>query len=125
MVNEALSSGEFSGQMKVVKLVLVPKSIKGPGEPMAYKPTNLLNVFDKILEAILEKRLGHEIDTRGALHEKQHGFRRGHFTLNVMEEVLKIATEVTNTAAQNKSICALMTLGAERFTLLMKHDGPG
>ena len=110
MVNKALSDGEFPAQMKVAKLVLIPKSIKSHEETTAYRPISLLNVFGKIFEAILERRLRQEIDNKGRLHDKQHGFRRGHSTLNAMEEVIKIAKEATNKAAQNKSFCALVTL---------------
>ena len=110
VANAALSRGEFPRPMKEAKLVLIPKPIKNDGDPKTYRPISLLSVFGKVLEAMLESRLRGEIEERGGLHEKQHGFRRGRSTLGAMSEVVEVARAATRKAAQHKDFCALVTL---------------
>ena len=59
---------------------------------------------------MLESSLRDEIEERGDLHERQHGFRRGRSTLGAMSEVVEVARAAARKAARHKDFCAQVTL---------------
>ena len=127
IANAALRNGRFPEEMKEARLVLIPKPKKNAGDPVRYRPISLINVFAKILEAMIERRLGDQIDEGGGLSDSQHGFRRGRSTTGAMREVIEIAGAATRVAWQHKSFCALVTLDVKnafntaRWTTIMKE----
>ena len=110
IANRALREGKFPDAMKEAQLVLLPKPAKNKGDPIRYRPISLLNVFGKVLEAMIEKRLSIDIEAGGGLHANQYGFRRGRSTIGAMSEVVGIAREATRAASQHQSFCVLVTL---------------
>ena len=110
IANDALRRGHFPERMKVAKLTLIPKNPGGTVGKKTYRPISLLGVFSKLLEAMVETRLGEEIRNSGDLHPRQHGFRRGRSAICAVQEVIEIAREATDRAAQHKQYCALVTL---------------
>ena len=74
--------------MKEAKLILVPKSVKNTGDDIKYRPISIINVFAKILEAMIERRLREQIKAGGRLHASQYGFRRDRSTIEAMDEVV-------------------------------------
>ena len=62
IANTALEEGKFPHVMKEARLVLLPKPVKNKGDPIMYRPISLLNVFAKVLEAMIEHRLKTDID---------------------------------------------------------------
>ena len=91
IANAALRDGRFLEEMKEARLVLIPKPKKNTGEPVRYRPISLINVFAKILQAMIERRLGDQIGDGGGLSGSQHGFRKGRSTTGAMREVIEIA----------------------------------
>ena len=106
--NEALDTGTFPEEMKVARLVLVPKPEKdGSTVKTKYRSISLLESFAKILEAMIEERLKNEIMAADGLCERQYGFRTGRSAIGAVMEVVGIAQRATNTAAQHKKFCVL------------------
>ena len=110
IANGALGTGIFPDKMKVARLVLIPKPTKHPGDTVRYRPISLLNVFAKILEAMIERRIRDHIEEEGGLSDAQFGFRGGRSTVGAVEEVKRIAEEATRAASQHRSFCALVTV---------------
>ena len=110
IVNTSLLKAEFPEPLKVAKLVLIEKIGRGGAKNRTYRPISLLNVFEKLMEAMLEQRLREEIERKGGLHDRQYGFRRVRSTIGAMKEVQGIVREVSAKAAQHKGFCVLVTL---------------
>lgn len=109
MFNDLLVSGTFPKIWKVAKLVLLEKGKKQGLDKMSYRPICLLNVFGKIFEHVLKKRIKEKIKENGDLASNQYGFRDGMSTLDAMEEVVKTAEK----AKKEKKICAMTLLDVQ------------
>ena len=57
IANIALGDGRFPDRIKQDRLVLVSKPVKNTGDDIKYCPISLINVFAKVLEAMIERRL--------------------------------------------------------------------
>lgn len=83
MYNKYLLECHFPSNWKIAKLILLPKSAT------TYRPLCLLNVFGKVFERILARRLTDE--TVVPLSEYQFGFRSGRSTVDAIRRVIHIA----------------------------------
>ena len=85
--NLSVETGVVPSHLKISKVIPLYK--KGDRwEPSNYRPISLLNVFDKVLEKLIHKRLMNFINRNDILYENQFGFRPKHSTtLAVLELV--------------------------------------
>lgn len=83
MYNYYMTLGIFPVQWKTARLMLIPKT------PTTYRPICLLNVYGKVFEKIIAKRLTSESSSN--VSSNQFGFRRGKSTIDAVKQVKSIA----------------------------------
>ena len=78
--NLSLTTGVVPDKLKIAKIIPVFK--KGdPQLPSNYRPISLLNVFSKLLEKIMYKRLYSYLNSNNKLYQYQFGFRKYYSTI--------------------------------------------
>lgn len=108
-----IENGIFPDQWKIQRLVLIPKGNKPPNEPSSYRPICLLDTMGKILERIIYNRLLPVIEEKGALSERQYGFRKSRSTIDAVKTVVDIALQAISGErwkGGSKEYCAVVTL---------------
>ena len=84
--NLTIDTGEYPDLLKISKVIaLYKKGSKLITEN--YRPISLLNIFDKILEKLLYKRLVSFLNIYDALFQFQFGFREGYSTTLALTEI--------------------------------------
>lgn len=94
MLNGMLRRQEFPDRWKTAKLVLILKGGKSMESPSSYRPICLIDTLAKLYEGMLRNRLEKALEEAGGLSANQHGFRKGHSTIQAVTEV-KMAAERT------------------------------
>ena len=95
LVNLSLKSGIFPNKLK--EALITPVFKKGSKEVMSnYRPISVLNVFSKILEKVMYKRLMGYIESTHLLSDRQFGFRKGHSTEMAVTEAVSFITRALN-----------------------------
>ena len=105
-----MGEGRFPVQWKDARLALIPKPGKPPGTPSAYRPLCLLNTAGKAFEAIIAARLMKEMEEKGCLSDRQHGFRHGHSTLSALDSVLEVAQQERERTLKTRGLCLVVLL---------------
>lgn len=85
--NDLLKAESFPKIWKAARLVLIPKPNKTPDQPGAYRPICLIDILGKLYERLVAKRLEEELNTKGAINERQCGFRRKRSTITAADKV--------------------------------------
>jgi hypothetical protein len=110
MFNSCLVAGVFPARWKTARLALISKGKGDPESPSAYRPLCMLDTAGKLFERLLKPRLQSSIEAAGDLSPRQHGFRKGHSTLNAVNDVLG-AVQLADTASHKaRPIVLLVTL---------------
>lgn len=87
LVNKSLLVGEFPDAMKIAKVFALHKGgVKSDLDN--YRPISLLSVLSKILEKAMLARLVDFFDANNILYDKQFGFRKGHSTVNAVQQLV-------------------------------------
>lgn len=110
MYNRCLSEGIFHERWKRQRLVLVNKGKGDPNSPSAYRPLCMLDTAGKLLERLLKPRLAAAVRRAGDLSERQHGFRKGHSTVNAIEQVVTTFHAAQQGNHYSRKIVLLATL---------------
>jgi len=79
IINLSFKNGVFPDYMKIAKVIPIFKKNERylPGN---YRPISLLNIFSKVLEKLMSKRLMSFLKRNKILYDLQFGFRTGHST---------------------------------------------
>lgn len=110
MFNSCLVAGVFPSRWKRSRLVLLSKGKGDPDTPSAYRPLCMLDTAGKLFERLLKARLQTAIEAAGGLSPRQHGFRKGHSTLNAISEVVSAVDRANTACHQARPIVLLVTL---------------
>lgn len=95
LVNLSLKTGVFPDQLK--QAIITPVFKKGSHNLINnYRPISVLNVFSKIFEKVMYRRLMGYLDSINLLYYRQFGFRRGHSTEMAVTEIVSIITRSLN-----------------------------
>ena len=103
LFNRILHSGRFPNAWKKSRLVLLPKGDK-PGK---YRPLCMLDVFGKVYEKLLAKRIETVILP---LSKDQYGFRKGKSTIQAIKRVFDAVRENLKTDRKKRKNMALIAL---------------
>ena len=90
--NLSLSTGQFPSALKIAKVIPIHK--KGDHSTLGnYRPISLLNIFSKIFESVISRRLNAFFSKYNLLYDYQFGFRPKHSTnlalLDSVDDILK------------------------------------
>lgn len=85
LINKSLLEGKFPNAMKIAKVFALHKG-GSKFDLDNYRPISLLTVLSKLLEKAMLSRLTNFFDQNGILYEKQYGFRKGHSTVNAVQQ---------------------------------------
>ena len=107
--NDSIRKANFPKAWRRAVLVLIEKPAK-EGVTSGYRPICLLDTVGKILEAVLERRLREELEEKGALSDRQYGFRKGRSAIDAMKIINLKVKEATNKATQHRRLCLLVTI---------------
>ena len=105
----SLVNGIVPYQLKISKVIPVYK--KGNRNSVGnYRPISLLDIFEKILEKLMYKRLYDYLSLNNVLYDYQFGFRKYHSTslalIDVMDDIYQ--------QLDNSNICLLYTSPSPR-----------
>ena len=78
------TSKQVPQEMGEANIVLLPKDPLHPRDPKQQRPISLANIWYKILDKLLTRRLTNHIESEGILSEPQYGFRKGRSTTDHM-----------------------------------------
>ena len=85
--NLSMQQGIYPDMLKISKVIALYK--KGSKYlPENYRPISLLNIFDKILERLIYKRLVSFLNKHNMFYKFQFGFREGHSTILALTEIV-------------------------------------
>ena len=85
--NQSLSSGTVPNDLKVARITPIHK--KGRTDDVNnYRPISVLNIFSKILERCIYRRLSDFLKKHDILYKNQFGFREGHSTSTAILELI-------------------------------------
>ena len=91
----SLSSGIIPNQLKIAKVIPIFKN--GDSQNVDnYRPISLLNVFSKILERIVHKRLSNHLADNKLLSPFQFGFRKNISTIHPLTKFLNFIAKSNN-----------------------------
>ena len=94
-VNVSLKRGVFPNKLK--EALISPIYKKGSKDLVNnYRPISVLNVFSKIIEKVMYRRLVSYCETTNILYDRQFGFRAGHSTEMAVTEAVSIVTKALN-----------------------------
>jgi hypothetical protein len=115
VADRLLAEGRFPAEWKRARVVLIPKAAKAsrpnePAPPPTYRPLCMLPTAGKAAEAIVAARLTGELEAKGALSERQYGFRRGRSTLDAIEHILRIANAERKKTLRTRGGCLVIML---------------
>ena len=95
ILNISLKKGIFPEKLK--EALVTPIFKKGAKDLVNnYRPISVLNVFSKIFEKVMYKRLVSYLDTTNILYNRQFGFRSGHSTEMAVTEVVSLLSLALN-----------------------------
>ncbi len=82
---------------KEALVIPIPKANKPANDPKSYIPISLTSHLCKLMEGMINDRLGHHLERNGILSPSQSGFRKGRSTLDqllrLQHDVKKISDE--------------------------------
>lgn len=91
--NKLLEQQSFPKVWRSAKLILIEKPRKEGAEDKVYRPLCLIDVPGKLYEQLIKGRLEAELEAGGSLSAHQHGFRKGHSTVQAVLELLSKAKD--------------------------------
>jgi hypothetical protein len=77
VINSTIKEGCFPPVWKVSMVVPIPKG-KNANTPQNFRPINILPLFEKVLEIVLQKQIVQYLNENSILYELQSGFRENH-----------------------------------------------
>lgn len=89
MYNDLLNKRIFPKSWKKAKVVLIPKAGRDPSLSSSYRPICLLDVAGKMFETLLTHRLDDELEEKGIISPRQHGFVKKKSTVTAMTELME------------------------------------
>ena len=93
ITNLCFKQGVFPSSLKVAKVVPLHKA--GDKTDVRNKrPISILNMFSKIIEKCIVKRLSNYLEINNILHNNQHGFRKNHSTESAIIQFTKSIHEL-------------------------------
>jgi len=93
--NQSIEQGIVPEQLKLAKIIPLFKS-KDPLLTDNYRPISILNVFSKILEKLVHKRLSIFLESNNLLSKFQFGFRKNFSTTHPLTVFLNHLFEANN-----------------------------
>jgi exonuclease III len=87
IINSAIDEGTYPSVWKISKVVPIPK-IKTPKFPQELRPINILPLFEKIFEIVLNIQMTEYVEKNKILCNVQSGFRKSHSCETSVQSVL-------------------------------------
>lgn len=87
--NGALSNNMFPQAWKQATVIGIPKPGKPKSDPASYRPISLLNVFGKIYEKLIYKRLKDYAEAKSLIPDEQFGFRTEHSCIQQVHRIVE------------------------------------
>lgn len=92
LINKSFIEGYFPDELKVAKIIPVPKE-KGEVENInKFRPISILPTISKVFEAALKNRLMKYLEQNDLFSESQHGYRSGRSTITAALDLYKKIT---------------------------------
>ena len=104
LFNLIWKTGNIPQTFKTANIIPIPKQDKDLSSPASYRPIALTSHLGKLLEAIVNERLKHFLETEGLLSPFQSGFRDSKETL---EQVLRLEADIRKANDRGLTLCAV------------------
>lgn len=109
MLNKCFKLGMFPKIWKTAKVVLFHKEGRDRKYCNSYRPICLLNVWGKLYDKLLTKRLVYFLESRKLINNQQYGFRKG---MGSMDAIYSLLKEIRDNKQKDLLSC-LITLDIE------------
>ncbi|CAK1593612.1 unnamed protein product [Parnassius mnemosyne] len=107
LLNRCFEISYFPKQWKIAHAIILPKFNKSDlSDPSSYRPIGLINVFGKLFEKLLSKRLTYHININNKTNPKQFGFKEQLST----SHALKNAVDIISRAKSKKELVIAVSL---------------
>ena len=91
--NFSVTSGIFPHEMKIAKIIPIPKNKNDLTSIVNYRPISLLSIFSKVFETIMSNRIRKFLNKFNILYKFQFGFREKHSTtlalINSFDDIIR------------------------------------
>ena len=87
--NCAMTHNLFPQAWKEATVIGIPKPGKPKSDPSSYRPISLLNVFGKIYEILIYKRLKDYVEAKSLIPLEQFGFRTHHSCVQQVHRIVE------------------------------------
>lgn len=77
VINSSLTEGQCPEGWKISTVILIPK-VTNPKKASEYRSTNILPVYEKVLELVVKEQIESYLENKGIITEHQFGFRKHH-----------------------------------------------
>ena len=94
-----IRTGKFPQILKIQKITPIKKPQKNPNSLMSYRPICQLQVFEKMIEKVLKKKIEAHFEDNNIILEEHHGGRKAHSTISAKVVLDNAAHEILD---QNK-----------------------
>ncbi|EFA12125.1 putative RNA-directed DNA polymerase from transposon X-element-like Protein [Tribolium castaneum] len=108
LINKSFVEGYFPDELKVAKIIPVPKH-KGEVEKInKFRPISILPTISKVFEAALKNRLMKYLEQNDLFSESQNGYRSGRSTITATLDLYKkITSALDNREIVEVAMCDL------------------
>jgi hypothetical protein len=87
IINSGVIDGCYPSVWKTSKVIPIPK-VTTPKDLQDFRPINILPLFEKILEIVLQKQILKYLNENSILYEMQSGFRENHSCESAIQYIL-------------------------------------
>ncbi len=119
LYNVIWEKGHVPSQWKTASVVPIPKPGKAAGSVDSYRPISLTSNMCKGMEAMVNNRLTHHLETGSYLKPDQSGFRKGH---RCLDHIFRLENEIKQAQLKKQYLAAVFLDFRKAFDMVW-HDG--
>lgn len=93
--NSSMAAGYFPDNLKIGKLIFIPKQGKDNKRIENYRPITLLEITGKILEKIINNKLLKYLEDNHLINDRQYGFRKNRSTSSAIALITEAIAQKT------------------------------
>ena len=97
MINSVIKSGSYPKQLKVTKIVPIPKEKKDPTTQAGWRPVNIVPALSKLIEKCLLEQVMNYLKSNNFIDHSHHGSISNKNTQTLVQEMYEILLESLET----------------------------
>ena len=118
LLNLIWKEGYISLDWKCAEGFGLPQKGKDLSNPTSYKPISLTSSICKTMEAMVNFRLTHFLETNNLISKYQSGFRKKHST---HDHLIRLQTEISNAFRKNQLVAGIFIDIEKAYDMVCRH----